>query len=244
MNLIAQIENANFIATPETIEKLAGVRFDSQLQTERAQGTYFKTLLACTQKAIAGKPTLRARRKGPKATITAAEIAQHMEAFETVNRELYAAVIRGSVTPDVADSESLKPQERRERSLARNRRTNYARTAATAIRGFIEAGNDIRRIAVPSASKSQLLARGAAATNSDPQARAARAASRLLSQLETLGTGDKAAAREVLQSTLKRSAELLSKLGGKTTTKPEQAMAEHRPLQTPVGTFYPAASIQ
>lgn len=243
MNILTQIENAHYLATAETIEKLAATRFDSQALADRAQGTYFRAVLASTQKAIAGKPTLRTRRNG-RAALSASEVANHLEAFERVNTELYGAVIRGSVTPDVEDSESLKPEVRRERSLARNRRTNYARTAASAIRGFIRGGGDVTRIAVGSASKSELLKRGVNATTGTPESRVERAASRLMSSLEALGKDDEAAAREVLQSTLKRSAELLAKMGGKSTTKPDRAMAEHLPLKTPVGTFFPAAGIQ
>lgn len=240
MNLLTQIENAHYIATPETIEKLAATRFDSQALADRAQGAYFRVLLASVQRAVAGKPTLRARR-GKIAPLTAPEIAVHLETFEKVNADLYAAVIRGSVTADVADSESLKADERRERSLARNRRTNYARTAASAIRGYIRAGNDVTRIPVGTATKGSLLRSGADATNTSPQSKLERAASRLLKQLETFGTDDAAAAREVLQSTLARSADMLAKLGGKTTTKPDRAMAEHLPLKTSVGVFYPTS---
>jgi hypothetical protein len=243
MNILTQIANANYLATPETIEKLAATRFDSQALADRAQGTYFRAVLASTQKAIAGKPTLRVRGNG-RAALTAPQIANHLETFERVNAELYGAVIRGSVTPEVADSESLKPEVRRERSLARNRRTNYARTAASAIRGFIRGGGDLTRIAVGSATKSELLKRGVNATTGTPESRVERAATRLMSSLEALGKDDEVAARELLQTTLKKSTELLAKLGGKSTTKPDRAMAEHLPLKTSVGTFYPAASIQ
>ncbi len=244
MNILTQIENAHYLASVETIEKLAATRFDSQSLADRAQGTYFRTVLASTQKAIAGKPTLRARQPRSQGALTAPQIGAHLEAFERVNTELYGAVIRGSVTPDVADSDSLKPDERRERSLARNRRTNYARTAASAIRGFIRGGGDVTRIAVGSATKSALLQRGMNATTATPESRVERAATRLMASVETLGKGDESAAREVLQSTLKRCTELLAKMGGKTTTKPDRAMAEHLPLKTSVGTFYPAGSIQ
>jgi hypothetical protein len=240
MNILTQIENANYLATADAIEKLAATRFDSQDLADRAQGAYFRAVLASTQRAIAGKPTLRVRKARGAGALSAPQIANHLEAFERVNTELYGAVIRGSVTPDVADSDSLKTEERRERSLARNRRTNYARTAASAIRGFIRGGGDVTRIPVGSATKSELLKRGMNATTGTPETRIERAATRLMSAIETLGEEDEAAAREVLQATLKKSTELLAKMGGKTTTKPDRAMAEHLPLKTPAGTFYPA----
>lgn len=244
MNVLAHIEKAHFLVTADEIEKLAGIRFESQTQADRAQGAYFRVLLAATQKELQGRPTLRrSKSKTAAAALTETEIAEHLETFETVNALYYAAVIRGSVTPDVADSESLKPDERRERSLARNRRTNYARTAATALRNYIRAGLDVRALVVPTVTKGMLVA-AASGTRpaTDPVARAERAVARLMHQVESLGEGK--AARELLQTLMTRTADLYTKVGGKITTKPAIALAEKRPLQTPQGTFFPAGVLQ
>lgn len=243
MNVLAQIEQSHFIASADEIEKLAGMRFDSQAQADRAQGTYLRVLVAATQKAIQGRPTLRTRRKGRgNGTLSAAAQTQQLEAFEATNALYYAAVIRGSVTPEVADSESLKSEERRERSLARNRRTNYARTTALAIRNYLRAGLDLTVLVVPAVTKGSLVAAAAdGGAPADPTLKAQRAVTRLLSQIAAVGETKAGAAREILHTAMAKSAELYEKLGGKATTKPAQALAESRPLKTDLGTFFPAS---
>jgi hypothetical protein len=227
MNVLQRIERANYLASASDVEHLAGIRFESASAQDRAQSAYFRILLANAQKTIAGKPTLRAR-KGPAATLEPDEIEQHLAVFEEVNQTFYGAVLKG--TPPTDDA------------LERNRRTNFARTAASAIRTYIRGGGDLTRVSVLKATKRQLQTLGTSPAT--PQASAAKASQRLLSQLEALGTTDAKNAREILSATLAGASELLGKLGGKTTTSPEKAMEEHRLLKTSNGIFYPVASLQ
>lgn len=226
MNVLNHIEKVQYLASASDVEKLASIRFESAATADRAHTAYFKILLANAQKAIAGKPTLRAR-KGPATVLEPDEIETHLAHFEEVNRTYYAAVLKG--TPQTEDA------------LERNRRTNYARTAASAIRTYIRGGGDLTRLSLLKATKSQLQTLG---VNQAPEVRVAKSTARLLTQLEDLGTTDAKNARELLSRIMAAGADLLVKLGGRTTSNPETAIAEHRLLKTDNGIFYPASSLQ
>lgn len=239
MNTLQHIEKANYVATPDDVEKMAREQFEASQLQGRTHSTYFKILLACVQTEIAGKPTLRQGR----GALPALDTDKHLEAFEAVNGRLYAAVIRGTVTPDIEPSDSLSTEEKNRRSMERNRRNTFARTAASTMRKFIRLGGDIRKIVVPTASKPAM----ASATpkgdspNDDAIARARvkRAANRLATVVEELAADDRKLAAEALQEAMPEVAALLARMAGKPTDKPETAIADSRPFRTPEGVFWP-----
>jgi hypothetical protein len=236
MTLIAQIERKNYLATPAEVETLASERATASHGTATADSAYFRILLAATQNEIAGNLTLRPKR-GAAPVLAPEDTAAHLKVFEALNKTYYAAVLKGSEHA-LPDSAGEGTDGRNAKALARNRRTNYARTAASAIRGYIRNGHDIRRLAVPQATKAALRSatpdRAAA-----PEVTLERASARLFAKIEELGAKDESVARAILQRLMQRGAPLLSKLGVRSTTKPETAIAEMRPLKTPSGSFFP-----
>jgi hypothetical protein len=241
MSTISTIEQKNFLATDDDVERLAREFRDAQALGRSTAGTYLKILLAAVQVALTGKPVLRAPR-GPAPVLDDILKAEHREALEAQHERLYAAVLRGAVTPDIEPGDGLKPDEARRRAIERNRRTNYARTAASTLRAYIRAGGDVRRVAVPAASKGSLAARTSPAPQAPEEAvkrRVHAAAGRLTAAVEELAQVDKAMAREALQGAMEEVAGLLSKYGGTPVTRPEQAVGQHRVLRTPVGLFWP-----
>jgi hypothetical protein len=243
--IIQAIEKANYLATEADIEKLAAANFESSKLQQYAHGAYFRILLAATQQALMGKVLLRPAR-GPQPEISDDERKAHVEAFELVNSKIYAAVLRGSITPDVEHKESLPVEEQRTRSLARNRRNNFARTAASTLRKFIKHGGDVRRLVVPTATKSAVAGmtnntEGRPNDTDEDRARRKleRAGERFATLAESVAAADKAVAIRVLQASATRVTDLLVKYVGRPTTKPEESVAQHRALKTPQGLFWP-----
>jgi hypothetical protein len=249
MNLLSTIEKANYVADDATVEKLAAEYAASVSSIESARGTYFRILVATTQQAIAGKPTLRARSKGGE-PLDEAELSQHLEAFEAAHARLYAIVMKAGIPPELADHPNLTTDESNRRASERNRRTNYARSAASTLRSFIRGGGDVLRLSVPIVTKSAVAAMTLRTDRQDgkpgqrDRERVERAADRVVANAEALAESDKGAAVLSLQLALAKIATALSKIGPKSTTKPAVALEEHRPLKTPQGMFWPTNAMQ
>src|SRR4051812_48680105 len=112
--LIEELSKSHFLATDDQVRLLAG-RYATGLQAQDSvKGCYLRVLTAATIKAA--KPA-----KGK-----ASEILTHLEA---VHESYYALVMKGVTTPDIADDEKLDQEQRTIRSLERNRRSNFARSA-------------------------------------------------------------------------------------------------------------------
>ncbi len=245
MNIFTQIEKANYCVSLDTVKALAVGHLAAQQTVGKTPGAYFRILLAATQQAICGKPTLRARGKVP--SLTDEEIAQHLETFEKVNTSLYAVILEAVRSSDVESRPNLGTDEQNRRAKERNRRTNFARSAASTLRAYIRQGGNVLRLAVPSATKSA-VAGMTPSDNGKPVPLAERtakridsAASRIVASADELAAKDKAKAVAVLQSALAVLGEALQRLGPKATTKPGAAMEEHRPLRTPMGIFWPSS---
>lgn len=238
MNTISQIEKANYLATTEDVERMAREQFDASQLQGRTNTTYFRILLASVQQALVGKPVLRAGR----GQLAALDSVKHLEAFEEVNSRLYAAVIRGTVTPDIEPVDGLSDAETQRRSQERNRRNNFARTAASAMRRYIKNGGDVRRVPVPTATKNSIVVANASTGVTDEERsrqRVKRAASRLAAVVEELAGADKKLAVEALQDSMSSVTALLARLAGKPTDKPAIAILDHRLFRTPEGVFWP-----
>jgi hypothetical protein len=248
MNVIDTIQKANYEADDAAIETLARQYHESLQAQGTTRGVYLRVLLAATQKAVSGHVTLRARRKA--ADIPDDVRATHLTAFEACNTRLYSAVLRGVVSSEVEDREGLRAEERRKRALERNRRTNFARSAAATLRAFIRGGGDVTALAVPTATKMGIAA--ATDTPSRPRVSGAelarrriqRAAERLSALVESLAGSDKAQAVEALRRAMAPVNELLMRYAGKPVTRPDQAVAEHRLLKTSAGTFWPTNAME
>ncbi len=247
MSTLQAIQKANYLATEADVENLAREYVTAQHLLAGSRTTYFRILLAGTQVALAGKPVLRAK---PSASILDDQIPAHLEAFENVNARLYAAVVRGSVTPDVADAPNLSTDEANRRASERNRRNNYARSAASTIRSYIRAGHDITRISVLTATKNSMAVANSTRSVIDqsPEERLHRrvkaATSRLAGLVTDLAGMDRSAATAALQETMAQVSDLLLKYGGRPVTKPEQAVAEHKMWKGPGGVFWPTTRVE
>jgi hypothetical protein len=247
MDIFKQIERANYLADTDTVGQLAAFYLGAQQTVSKTHGCYFRILLARTQKAICGKPTLRARDKVDK--LTPEDTEAHIAAFEAQHKELYDVVLQAVLSPEVEARANLTTDEANRRALERNRRSNFARSAASTLRKFIRKGGNVLRLNVTQATKGAVAAMTPADDKGDSiglEARAGRAvtraAQRIVTQVQAIAEEDKNAAVEVLRKALGVVADAMTQLGVKTTTKPAIAVEQQRMLKTSMGTFWPTVS--
>lgn len=155
-DIIARLEANGFKANEQQVEALAHECYTGQARTARADGTYLKILVAGCQLATGPKP---ARRRQPETDAQLAVIGSIHDAY-------YLAVMRGITTQDITHDDSLPANERQARSLERNRRSAFARTAKSTLVGFVRAGFDLRDLVVETVTKNAL--REATATALSP----------------------------------------------------------------------------
>lgn len=162
----------------ETIEKANYVATEKQIEAlaaavstgSRGSGTYLRILVAALQAELGGRP---ARRGRPRR-------AEPMDALERVHKRLYESVKRGCAGDDV------------------NRRSTFARTSASTLRGWIARGGDPRSLTVATVTKRSLAAAKASPDErfADRLAKLVRAAERLgpsaIAQLAALGVASSA----------------------------------------------------
>ena len=242
-SLLEALTKAHFLATDEQIQLLAG-RYATGLQAQDSvKGCYLKVLVATMLKAA--KP---ARGK----------VADILATLDTVHESQYAIVIKGVTTSDIEDRESLDQEERTLRSLERNRRSNFARSAKATLSSYLRANGDLFQLNPDTVTKRELTAfvaamREKAAANSQTlQHRADLAVSRVEEMLRELADKDKVTAVSRVQDLMSKMGTLLAEMGVDPTTKATIAVSEHRPLQVRGGGMFwpmvratpPAASMQ
>lgn len=71
---------------------------------------------------------------------------------------LYAAVLRGITTPEIAPDEGLDKAEATRRSIERNKRSTFARSAKSVLASWINAGGDMRALDVETVTRDPLMA--------------------------------------------------------------------------------------
>lgn len=237
MNTIANIEKNNYLATPEAIEQMARDQYAAAESQNRIATTYFRVLIATTQAQLLGKPVLRVRVSG-----AGLDTMAQLKVFEEVNEGLYHAVLRGITTPDLEHQDNLSAAEKSRRAKERNRRSTFARSAASTLRKYIKTGGDLRRLSIVSVTKNGLTASlpaSGAPAEGQAQRRARRAATTLLTVVEGLAADDRGQATQLIQEAMDSLAATAARLAGRPTDKPAKAVADHRMLTTPAGMFWP-----
>lgn len=227
--LIDTLAKAHFLASDDQIPLLAA-RYASGLQAQDAvKGVYLKVLVAATIKAA--KPAKNKQ----------SEVMTHLD---TVHDSYYALVLKGVSTPDIAEDESLDQDARTLRSLERNRRSNFARTAKNALGMYLKAGGDLFQLDPDTVTKRELLTfvtamRSKEAAPKTLQHKAELAVGRIEEMCRELADEDQDAAVITVQELMAKMTNLLAEFGRESTTKTLVAVKEHRPLRLREGTFWP-----
>lgn len=105
---------------------------------------YLRILVARAQVAARGKrpPT----------------VTQVRKAVDAVHERMYAVVLKAITTPELAPDDKLPAIERARRSLERNRRSNFARTAKYTLDSWIDAGGKLMSLRPADVSRESLRA--------------------------------------------------------------------------------------
>lgn len=180
------IASKNYIATVADVEKIAAAIIDGDIQVATSRGTYLKVLVASTQDELKSPPRQRSG-KAPK--LDAPGIAEHLVAFQSVADKFYAACMR------VAQNTVPAPDTAMIRS-----RTTFARSAASTVRGYIRAGNDIRALAAARTTKASLATprKRRKASVAAMQKRAEKLAGELTAVCKSLEAADHGAAVQTM----------------------------------------------
>jgi hypothetical protein len=220
------LETNRYVASAGDVEKLAQSIVTGELTALYGRGTYLKALIATTQSELGLKPRQNTA-SGGKAT-PAAAIAQ-LKGFNKVAASFYAIVVK------VAKAAEPSPDKATLRA-----RTGFARSAASTVRGYIRAGNDISLVAARKATKAALAT---PVTKRKPSIEALKArAVKLGAELEAITKAVYSIEEGSISAELDLIFSRVSKASGawaNPTSDADKAATERRPWQVNGDIFIP-----
>lgn len=158
-------------------------------QTAGVRESYLRILLAHSRAKIDEK-----RLTVPRALKMIGEVHEH----------LYKVILDAITTPDIAAAEGISQEEATRRSLERNRRSNFARTAKYALDVFVRTGGKLKDL--PADVTKEMLRRQGVSSNRGSvetvQRSAHRAVARLGKLAELLASLDRKAAAELVDEVM------------------------------------------
>jgi hypothetical protein len=232
VTIVTKLEKGHWVANEHEVETLAHERYANASVVAHADGTYLKVIL------VAAQAKLGAKRRGKPKAMSKADIEAQTQVLKGVHDRFYPHVLKGITTPDIAAEDGIDTTESRRRSLERNARSAFARSAYSTLRAYAEAGGDLR--ALDAALVSKVALRKALAPP-EPTDRIARAVQRsqkaLLRALTRQAARNPDAAREAIEGTLEALNGILEQLGGEEDEETEETTtrAERVPQRTRVG---------
>jgi hypothetical protein len=227
------IDVKNSVATVEDVKELTRNAMDASAQVSETRQTYLSWLIGTTQAELRGTK----------------DITDEMQAksLAIVHKRFYPAVLEVVATADIADVPRLRAEEKTRRSLERNRRSNFARSAYSTVKSWLKSGSrDFMALKPDRVTKSQLLAETPrsnvvrAVKPDKVRERVTEFVEKVLNSTRQLANSDAAGARAILDEALQRIAkELFQGAGVTPTTDAVIAAKEHRPLRTGNMLFFP-----
>lgn len=140
----ANLTKSGYIASDAMVAAIARDYADGVERTDGVRGVYLKILVAHSQKELVGI-------KRPSADDAKQSVA-------AAHSRLYSVILETITTPDIAPETDVEPEERRRRTMERNRRSTFARTAKTTLLKWIDAGGKLAQLAPAEVSKEGLRA--------------------------------------------------------------------------------------
>lgn len=243
-DIVAELAVSKYVAKADQVGALAKAYVERQKELAAIGGTYLKVLIASTLHAL-GEPVRTENHRGKAPKLDDKERDRQRSTFEDIQSAFYQAVLNAVITEDLKDNEQLPKAERGALALERNRRTNFARSAASTVRGYLKSGGDLRLVNVSTVTKGYLQDATAAKTPRVSESvalgsRVEAVGKRAVRLIEQLAEQDEGAARHRLESMISQLASLLGHIGvEKTTTSDKQAIEKCIPLKTDAGLFMP-----
>jgi|GEM_PF-3016575 len=209
--------------TDEQIAALAKSVLTAAQDIDTGRTSYLRYLIADTQAELGAKPR---KIRGKPNKLDEKEVEGQLAALNKVNARFYEIVVK-------AASETIPPATK-DRAIELNRRTNFARSAASTVRSWVRAGNDVTILAPTRVTKGELVV--PARVPRAPSAKRLKAAAErqskdLVKTLLLLSEVNKEAAAYELQMVMGQLVDEMVRLGVAATKDAAKAIAEHRPLQ-------------
>lgn len=179
----------------DAISTIATSILTSLAEASNGRTNYLRTLVAAAQEALGRK-----RGQTPQA---------QLEALKATHTHFYELVMQAA--------ETVVPKSTKNRPVELHRRANFARTALSAVRGHVRAGEDLCAVNAAKVTKGSLAVRDSPLRPSSPRRWHQKAVTRskaLMAAIMGLADADKGAAVEEIKSVMDQlSAQLLHLVG-------------------------------
>lgn len=227
------IEANKFVASVNDIRKLTRENMESEQSLASTRKLYFQALVGTTRAELASGKDSR----------------EQAAALRAVHNRFYVGVLEVITTKEVAEAPRLGPEEKKRRRLARNARSNFARSAFGTIRRWLLSGHDLTTLNLATLTEAQLRKetpiadRRRKASPRQAQKRVGALVNKILAQARQLANANPTEARAVLDGVVSRmTQELFAGADVVPTKDPEVAAKEHRPFQAGKTMFWPTAA--
>ena len=206
--------------TDKDVTIIATSIFNANATAETGKVSYLRALIDATKDELQNK-------KGEPAN-------NQLAALQRVHERFYALILEAA--------QPFVPRTQKDRSVTLHARANFARTALSALRNHVRAGEDIVALNSTRATKATLAKPKPKVIPLSVKRWTARAESQskaLVATLIGLADADKAAAVAEMQLVLGQLNSQLMAMGVTATKDATQAIAEHRPLKIGKTLFMP-----
>ncbi len=203
------LAKTGYIVSDATLTELSRDFVKGIDQADGVRASYLKILVAHVQRAL------------DKWQIKRASAEKVLDAIDEVHGHLYAVVLEAVTTKDLLPEDGIPQEERTRRSLERNRRSTFARSAKSTLVQWVNAGGRISTLKPADVTKEELRKLYAQPSGSQDtgtvQERITTTETRLETLVKELAADDIEAASELVTEIV---AKLQAIVDGETKTRP------------------------
>lgn len=237
------LEQNNYVASDADIEAITQSSLEATNAAGATRATYLRALVGTTQQQLGIAVT---RRRGVPPPMDPAETDRQLAALETVQERFYAAVMKAVSAAPIGDDERGI-----DRLMLYQRRATFARTSKAALRAWILSGNNIKGLVPSKVTKYALQAETQKRTGNPVRAPSTRFLTgfteRLMARIKAAKTPEDSI--RLLETVISKLVLGLQDLGVETTTDLDEALTQHKLLETDTGIVWvpqvqPAAAPQ
>ncbi|HEX2615847.1 MAG TPA: hypothetical protein VHL10_10170, partial [Nitrososphaera sp.] len=235
----------NYLLSVSQVGLLAKELVQAQATISGVNASYLRVLTAGVQHDLVGNVRLRAARNALDKP-DADQIDKQLKSVEKIHDLYYAAIVAEVIDDTIKDNPRLQKEERNRRSLERNRRTNFARSAKSTLVSYIKAGFDVTALVIPTLTKRSIYEAVQATRPSDSESTKASVLRKFDAAVDSVQAAAKAlcerdaeAAREKLQALLSTITALLVGTGVQPVNKASVAVANRVPFREGRNIFWP-----